>query len=285
MCDFFNFYEASMINKMNRFHEKVVLITGASSGIGRALALEFSRQGAKVALIARRTRSLNELAEEIKNLGGMPLVIPCNINEEKDLLQAVREAKEKLGAIDIAVANAAIPMHGKFDTLSLSDYRQIMETNVFGVLRTAYACLSDLKKTQGTLVIMGSSSGYISFPGSSAYAMSKFAVRALAEAVHNELAEQGIHVVLITPGFVESEIRMVDNKGIYHPEWKDWVPSWMVMPAEKAARKMVRAIHKQKREKFVTINGYLGYWIRQYVPWLYFSTLNLSKRWKFTHRK
>jgi short-subunit dehydrogenase len=268
----------------SKFQNKVVLITGTSSGIGKALALEFSLQGAHVVLMARRKALLNALADTIRNSGGTALAVPGNINEENDLLQAVRVANEKLGPIDIVVANAAIPMHGKFDMLSLSDYRQIMETNVFGVLRTAYACLSDLKKTQGTLVIMGSSSGYISFPGSSAYAMSKFAVRAFAEAVHNELAEQGIHVVLITPGFVESEIRMVDNKGIYHPEWKDWVPSWMVMPAEKAARKMVRAIYRQKREKFITANGYLGYWLRQYLPWLYFSTLNLSKRWKFTQR-
>jgi short-subunit dehydrogenase len=268
-----------------KFHDKVVLITGASSGIGRALALEFSQQGAKVVLIARRKKLLNELAAEIKRFDGTALVLPCNINDDKELLQAVRETNEKLGTIDIAVANAAIPMHGNFYALSLSDYRQIMETNVFGVLRTAYACLPNLKEKSGTLVIMGSSSGYISFPGSSAYAMSKFAIRAFAEAVHNELAEQGIHVVLITPGFVESEIRMVDNKGIYHPEWNDWVPSWMVMPAEKAAGKMARAIYRRKREKFITTNGYLGYWIRQYMPWLYFSTLNLSKKWKFTHRK
>lgn len=271
--------------KKNKFQDKVILITGASSGIGRALALEFSRQGASVVLTARRKSLLYELAEEIKNLGGTAFAVPCDITEEKDLPQAVREANKKLGSIDIAVANAAIPMHGNFDKLSLSHYRHIIETNVFGLLGTAYACLDDLKKKQGTLVLMGSSSSYIAFPGSSAYAMSKFAVRAFAEAVHNELAEHGIHVVLISPGFIESEIRMIDNKGIYHPDRKDWVPSWLVMPAEKAARKMVRAIYRQKREKFITVNGYLGYWIRQYAPWLYFSTLNLSKRWKFTRPK
>jgi short-subunit dehydrogenase len=90
--------------------------------------------------------------------------------------------------------------------------------------------------------------------------------------------EFGIKVVLITPGFVESEMRMVDNRGVYDPTRKDCVPSFLVMSAEKAARKIARAIYKGKREKFIGFNGYIGYWFRQYTPWLYFALLNTGNR-------
>jgi short-subunit dehydrogenase len=120
--------------------------------------------------------------------------------------------------------------------------------------------------------------GYMATPGTSAYSMSKFAVRAFAETVHSELAKYGINVILINPGFIESEIRLVDNRGIYDPKRKDWVPSFIVMKADKAARIIAKAIYRGKREKFIGIYGYLGYWFRQYMPWLYFALLSTGNR-------
>ena len=125
---------------------------------------------------------------------------------------------------------------------------------------------------------MGSVMAYMATPGTSAYSMGKFAIRAFAETIHNELAQYGINVVLINPGFVESEIRLVDNRGVYDPNRKDWVPYFLVMPAEKAARKITKAIYKRKRQKFIGLNGYVGYWFRQYTPWLYFALLNTGNK-------
>jgi short-subunit dehydrogenase len=119
---------------------------------------------------------------------------------------------------------------------------------------------------------------YMSTPGTSAYSMSKFAIRAFAETVRNELYDCGIRVILINPGFVESEMRQVDNYGVRDPNRKDWVPSFLVMSAEKAAQKMARAIYKKKREKFIGFSGYVGYWFRQYTPWLYFALLSTGNR-------
>ncbi len=255
---------------IRKFQGKTVLITGASSGIGYALAREMANNGARLVLAARREDRLTGLKESLGPLSENLAISKCDVTIKADLERAVDLAHKNFGDIDIVIANAAIPMHGKFEQLALENYRTEFETNVFGVIQTCYAALADLKKTGGTLVLMGSISGYISSPSSSAYAMSKFAVRAFAEAVRSELADHGIKVVLISPGFIASEIRMTDNLGAFHPEYKDWVPSYLVMPAEKAARQIAKAIAKGKREKFITWHGFGTYWVRQHLPWLYF---------------
>ena len=264
---------------------KVVFITGASAGIGRAIAEEMAQYDAKLILTARREDRLNDIKNQIGRYSANIISSPCDVTKEQDLQTAIELAHEQLGKIDIVVANAAIPMSGKFESLKLEDYRKEFETNVFGLLQTCYTTLEDLKQTKGTLVLIGSVSGYISSPGSSAYAMSKFAIRAFAEAIRSELSVHGIKVVLISPGFVESELRLIDNQGIYHPEQADWVPSFLVMPADKAARQIVKAIIKGKREKFITWHGYFTYWIRQHVPWLYFLLIDRVQKKFRPHRK
>jgi short-subunit dehydrogenase len=255
--------------------DKIVLITGASSGIGYALAGEMARSGAKIVLTARRLDRLNRLKTELKSVSENLVISQCDVTRPEDLELAVNLAHNEFGQFDIAIANAAIPMHGRFDNLTVDNYRKEFETNVFGLLQTCYAALDDLKKTRGTLVLIGSVSSYISSPAASAYAMSKYAVRAFAEAVRSELARYSIKVVLISPGFVNSEIRLTDNEGKFHPEYKDWVPSFLVMPAEKAARQIARAIVKGKREKFITWHGFFSYWIRQHMPFFYFTVFEL----------
>jgi short-subunit dehydrogenase len=260
------------------FDNKNILITGASSGIGYALALELANQGAKLVLAARRIDRLQKLVDKIKDNGGHAICFAVDVTKKDDLISAVKQAQQEFGLIDIVIANAAIPIHGNFDQLETEDFKRIFETNVFGILNTAYAGLSDLKKRKGSLVILGSGMAYMTTPGTSAYSMGKFAIRAFAETIYNELSNYGIKVILINPSFVESEIRLIDNSGKFDPKRKDWVPSFLVMPAEKAARKIVKAIYKGKREKFIGLSGYIGYWFRQYTPWLYFMLLNTGNR-------
>ena len=260
------------------FKDKNVLITGASSGIGYNLSLELASRGANLILIARREHRLQELAQKIKKNDRKVLIIVGDVREKNDFQKVITRAHHEIGQIDIAVANAAIPTNGNFEDLTTDAYRRIFATNVFGVLNTTYACLNDLKNTKGTLVIIGSTMAYLATPGTSAYSMSKFAVRAFAETVRNELFEHEIKVILLNPGFVESEMRQIDNDGILDPERKDWAPSILVMSAQKAARKMAKAIYRKKREKFIGFNGYIGYWFRQYAPWLYFALLSTGNR-------
>jgi short-subunit dehydrogenase len=251
---------------MKRLTGKVAFITGASSGIGAALARELGDQGASVALLARRAERLRALAGEIRATGGHALAIPCDVTREGDLERAVSLTVAGLGPIDIVVANAGFGVVGAVDTLRLDDYRRQFETNVFGVLHTIYATLDQLCRSRGTLVILGSVSGYFAAPSASPYAMSKFAVRALAEALHAELAPKGISVVLISPGFVDSEIRQVDNRGRLHPNARDPVPRRLRMPSDQAARKIVRALARRRRERVITAHGKLAVFLARHTP-------------------
>jgi short-subunit dehydrogenase len=253
---------------VTRFAGHAVLITGASSGIGAALAREFARQGADLALLARRQDRLTTLAAEIQRQGRRALTVPGDVTTGGDVERAVAAARSAFGRLDVVVANAGFGVVGPVRSLSLDDYRRQFETNVFGVLRTVHASLDALTAARGRLVILGSVAGYIATPGSSPYSMSKFAVRALAEALGPELAAAGVTVTLVSPGFVESEIRRVDNAGVLNPAAPEPVPAWLVMPAERAARQIVRAIARRRREVVVTGHGKLAVFVQRHVPWL-----------------
>ena len=253
---------------MTRFAGQVVLITGASSGIGAALAREFARQGADVVLLARRADRLAALAREIEGTGRRALVVTADVTVDGDLDRAVASTEAAFGRLDVVIANAGFGVVGPVESLTLDDYRRQFETNVFGVLRTVLATLTPLKASRGRLVILGSVAGHIATPGSSPYSMSKFAVRALAEALGHELAPTGVSVTLISPGFVESEIRRVDNTGVFRTEAREAVPAWLIVPAARAARQIVRAIARRRREVVITGHGKLGVFVQRHAPWL-----------------
>jgi short-subunit dehydrogenase len=258
---------------MDRFPGRVVLITGASSGIGAALAREFAHQGADLVLAARRRPLLLDLAAELRAGGCRAVPVSCDVTEDGALEHAVAEALQAFGRLDVAVANAGFGVVGPFERLTLDDYRRQFETNVFGVLRTAAAALPALRKTRGTLAIIGSVAGHVPAAGASAYAMSKAAVHALAASLRGEVVAAGVGVVLVSPGFVESEIRRVDNRGVHHPDARDSVPRWLVVPAPRAARVIVRAIARRRREVVVTGHGKVAVWLARHVPWLLAFTL------------
>lgn len=253
---------------MSSFTGRVVLITGASSGIGEALAREFARQHAVLALLARRTDRLASVAEDVRALGGQALPIPCDVTDGASVDRAVEEARAKLGAISVVVANAGFGVVGPVERLALEDYRRQFETNVFGVIRTVKATLDDLKQTRGHLALLGSVAGHVSAPNASPYSMSKFAVRALAEALGHELRGHGVAVTLISPGFVESEIRQIDNRGVRHAGAADPMPRWLVVRTDVAARPMVRAIARRRREIVVTGHGKAIVFAARHAPWL-----------------
>jgi short-subunit dehydrogenase len=251
------------------FHSKSILITGASSGIGEELTLQLAAAGANLTLTARRRELLDSLAQKISAAGHpTPLVIPADVTRDGDLERAVSESIRVHHKLDMVIANAGFGVVGAFPKLTLDDYRRQFETNVFGLLRTLYAALPEIRKTCGHLVLIGSVSGWTATPGVSPYAMSKFAVRALANAITPELALDGIKVTLISPGFVASNIRRIDNRGAFHTEAKDPIPEWLIMPTPKAARQILRAIASGRREAIVTGHGKALVLLERFAPWI-----------------
>jgi short-subunit dehydrogenase len=247
---------------------KVALITGASAGIGAALARELAREGADLVLTARREDRLRDLAREIGTTGRNAVIVRCDVTRDGDLERAVAAAIERYGRLDIAIANAGFGVAGPVAELSLDDFRRQMETNVFGVLRTLYASLPELRKARGQFVIVGSVSGHVPTPATSAYCMSKFALRGFAESIHDELSASGVSVTLVSPGFVDSDIRRVDNRGKVHEDAPDPVPAWLRMPTDQAARQIGGAIHRRRREVVVTGHGKALVLLYRYAPWL-----------------
>jgi short-subunit dehydrogenase len=251
------------------FRDKAVLITGASSGIGEELAWQLGQAGAKLTLAARRKDLLESLAQRIAGNGkARPVVVECDVTRNGDLERAVSETVTRWGKLNAVVANAGFGVVGGLKKLSVEDYRRQFETNVFGVLRTIYAALPEIEKTNGNVAIIGSVSGWAASPGASPYAMSKFAVRALANSITPELRLAGVKVTLISPGFVVSDIRRMDNRGKLHTEAKDPIPAWLQMSTEKAARQTLRAVALGRREAIITGHGRILVALERFMPWL-----------------
>lgn len=250
---------------MSRFSDKVVFITGASSGIGAAVALEFAREGAKLALAARRTERLDALRTEIEALGGTALALACDVTDRASIDQAVALTVAELGGIDVVLANAGFGVSGAATRLETEDYRRQFETNVFGVIDTVYATLPHLMERQGQLAIVSSVMGRVGLPASAPYCASKFAVLGFAESIYYDLAEHGVSVTCINPGIVASEIRSVNNRGEFTGK-PDPASKRLIMPVEVAARKMVRAIYRKKPEYTFTGHGVFVVFVNRHFP-------------------
>ncbi len=252
-----------------RFLNKRVFITGASTGIGACLAREFAKQGADVILTARRLELLEKVAADIRAIGRKAVSISCDVTQPQSLVDAVATGTAQLGGIDIAIANAGFGIAEFFQQLTVEDFRRQFETNFFGVLNTIYAVLPPLKASHGQLVLMGSISGRVGLPTSSAYSASKFAVNGLAESIYYDLADEGIDVSWINPGIVESDIAKVDNKGVYHEDRPDPRPSRLMMKTEPAVRQMLKGIYAKKSEIIITFHGKFLVWINRWFPKLW----------------
>jgi short-subunit dehydrogenase len=262
--------------------ESVVLITGASSGIGAGLAREFVRRGMRVALVARRAEQLEALAAELRQSGGQASAHAGDVTKDGDVARVVAELAAQNLVPGIVIANAGFGVVGQVQALTLADYRRQLDTNVFGVLRTFHESFDSLKRSGGRFVIMGSVAGYISAPGGSAYAMSKFAVRALAESLYGDLSGTGVGCTLVSPGFVDSDIRRTDNRGSVHAKAPDPIPAWLRMPADQAARIMARGILQGRREVIVTLHGkvmiFMGRHFARLTRWLLLRQVKGSMR-------
>jgi len=253
---------------MAKLNGKVAFITGASSGIGAAMAREFARRGAAVVLTARRWERIEALALELREREGKALAVRCDVNRDGDLEAAVATAIDKFGRIDWVVANAGFGVTGAVHKIEIEDYRRQFETNVFGVLRTVHATRDELIATRGGLALMGSVMSYVTLPLSSPYSMSKHAVRALAGSLRAEIVKHGVAVTLLAPGFVDSEFRQVDNEGRFNEDSTDPVPGWLSMDTDRAAAKLVKGILRRKRVVVITGHGKLFVFLERHFPWL-----------------
>jgi short-subunit dehydrogenase len=181
------------------------LVTGASSGIGRALATRLAREGARVALVARREVLLREVAGEIAAAGGEARVFPADLEDREHALACAAEAASAFGGIDLLVNNAGYGHHRRFHEWDLDDMERVMRVNYLGALAVTKALLPQmLERRRGWLVFMASVAGKIAVPEESAYSASKFALVGLAGALSLEVEDAGVHVLTVCPGAIRT---------------------------------------------------------------------------------
>lgn len=244
----------------------VAWITGATSGIGRACALELCRRGAAVAVSGRREDRLAEVVSALRQLGGRAMAVPCDVCDPGQVRDAVRAVAAELGRVDVAIANAGFCVGGRIEELTAADWRRQLDTNVVGAAMTARYVLPELRRTRGRLALTGSVAAFMPAPSFGAYHCSKHALRALGLTLSAELAGSGVSCTTVHPGFVESEINKVDNMGCYDPRRHDTRPKRLMWTAERAAKVMIAAISNRRRELVFTGHGKLAAFFGMHFP-------------------
>ena len=261
-----------------RFDNQVVWITGGGSGIGRALALAFADEGAAVAVSGRREDRLQHVVEELEERGAKGLAVRCDVTDEASVAEAVRKVVRTFGGLDVAVANAGFSVAGRIEKLSAADWRRQLDVNVIGTAMTARYAIPHLRERQGRLALVGSVMSMVSIPGLGAHSASKYAVRAIGQALAVELHGSGVSCTTIYPGYTESEIAQVDNQGRFDASREDRRPKNLLWPTDRAARVMVDAIAKRKREYTFTAHGKAGAFAGRHMPGLVHFGLTRAKK-------
>ncbi len=244
-----------------------IILTGASEGIGRALALALAAGGARLALAARDRQRLESLAQECRARGGEARALPTDVTNTQDCEWLVDETVKAFGGIDVLVHNAGITMWSRFDELKdLSIFERLIEVNYLAPVRLTALALPHLKDSKGLLVAVASLAGLTGVPERSGYAASKHAMIGFFDSLRIELAGSGVDVSVIAPDFVVSEI----HKRAIGPDGEPLGDSPMmqsrIMTAEDCAARIVRAIGKRKRLVLMSARGRLGRWLKLLAP-------------------
>jgi NAD(P)-dependent dehydrogenase (short-subunit alcohol dehydrogenase family) len=236
---------------MQRFHGKVALITGGSSGIGRATAVRLAGQGAMLSVAARHADALAATVADIERQGSQGLAVPTDVTEAEQCRRAVEATVARFGRLDILICSAGLSMRGYFEDSSLDALERIMRINFFGTLYATYFALPHIKQTRGSLIAISSMTGKRGLPAYSIYGASKFAVQGLYESLHLELKRDGVHVGVVSPGFVETPIL----QKVLRPDGKPWDPPpplpYAPLPVEKCVDTIMRLLTRRRREAFL----------------------------------
>jgi NAD(P)-dependent dehydrogenase (short-subunit alcohol dehydrogenase family) len=233
---------------MNGLNGKVALITGASSGIGRAAAVRLAGLGVHVALAARTEAALREAAGEVERAGGQALVVPTDVTDAEACGAAVSRTVERFGQLDVLVCCAGVSMRARFEETRLDAIEQLMRVNFLGTLYPTWHAIPHVKRTRGSLVAVSSLVGKRGTPTYAVYGASKFAVQGLYESLRVELAPDGVHVGVVSPGHVATPLR----ERVLGPDGQPWptpppVP-FRVWPVGLVVDRIVRVITRRKAE-------------------------------------
>ncbi len=245
---------------------KVVIITGGSSGIGKALAEKFGSEGSKILITGRNKQ---ELDNAVKELQGKNIVIhgfQADVSKEDDNRAMAEEAVRLFGTIDILINNAGISMRALFSEVDLDVVKKVMDINFYGVLYATKYCLPEITKNKGSIVGISSIAGYRGLPGRTGYSASKFALNGFLEVLRTELLKTGVHVLTACPGFTASNIRKRSLTKDGSQQGESPRAEEKMMTSEECARHIYYAVVSRKRTLVLTAQGKLVVWLNKWWP-------------------
>ncbi|MEE1943813.1 SDR family oxidoreductase [Pedobacter sp. KR3-3] len=249
------------------FKHKTVIITGASSGIGKALAEELAKRGANLVLGARQYVTLCEITAEIEQKYSVrALAVQADVSKEEDCAQLIKQALLTFGQIDVLINNAGLSMRALFNDLDLSVLKNLMDVNFWGTVYCTKYALPEILKTKGVIVGVSSIAGYRGLPGRTGYSSSKFAMNGFMESLRTELLKTGVHVMVACPGFTTSNIRVAALSKDGHAHGETSMEEGKMMTAEEVAKRIGDGIEQRKRTLIMTSQGKLAVWMNKLFP-------------------
>jgi len=251
------------------FDDKVIVVTGAASGIGLAICQRFGRAKARIALIDLNEEGVRFQAKALQETGIEAAAFPCDISQEGECRRTIQSVIDLYGGIDILVNNAGITQRSAFIHTQSAVYHQVMAVNFFGALYCTQGAITSLIARKGSIVITSSHAGYAPLLGRTAYCASKHALHGLFETLRTEVTDQGVHVMMLCPGFTKTNLqdRALGGNGTvtHHPQSKVGRED----TPEQVAEKVFQGVLKKKSLLVLTPIGKMTYWLSRLAPGLY----------------
>ena len=245
---------------------KVVIITGASSGIGKACAMQFGREGAIVVITGRTIGPLEEVAVEMRKSNIQVLAIKSDVSSEEDCKLLIEKVISIYGKVDVLINNAGISMRALFEDIDVSVIKKVMDINFYGTVYMTKYALPYIAKSQGSIVAMSSVAGYRGLPGRIGYSSSKFAIHGFMECLRTELLKKNVHVLLACPGFTSSNIRKTALAADGTSQGESPKDESSLMSAETVAHFVYDAVIKRKRNFVLTTQGKITVFLNKLFP-------------------
>lgn len=246
--------------------DKVVVITGGSSGIGKAMAQEFGSKGSKIFITGRNQEALDATVSELTAQGITIASFQGDASKEADNKAMAEAAVKAFGTIDILIANAGISMRALFEDVDLDVVKRVMDINFYGVLYATKYCLPYIKKNKGSVVGISSIAGYRGLPGRTGYSASKFALNGFLEVLRTEMFKTGVHVLTACPGFTASNIRKKSLTADGSHQGESPRKEEKMMTAEECAAHIYKATKKRKKILVLTGQGKMTVFLNKWLP-------------------
>ncbi|GMQ24397.1 SDR family oxidoreductase [Algoriphagus sp. oki45] len=248
------------------FKDKVVIITGATSGIGEACAEVFGREGAKIAITGRNPQKLAQTALKLRSKNIEVLSILADAGSEADNQRMATKTLAHYGRIDILINNAGISMRALFQDLDLEVFRKVMDTNFWGTVYATKFCLPAILESKGSIIGISSINGYRGTPARTAYTASKYAMNGFFESLRTEVMKKGVHVLVVAPGFTSSNIRNTALTADGSSQGESPRDESKMMTSEEVAEHILKATLKRKRDIVLTTQGKLAVFLNKWMP-------------------